>query len=494
MSGGNQEDAAKLLVGTNLEWIEECVLFCVIKDYAFWRTHCKGLVNETMDRFGKSRHSDFTKPVDNILYGLADQYYSGFEEEAGQITTDVLLNLLNEVYKKNNCSFEEFQAGVNRITEAQQVDLGEIKPFTETAFPYWLDRKRTLYYSARAGRDPRITSDELLENLRDVQRLATSGQQIPSKGIMHCMEHPEEAATVFYPVTSLRECNLPLGGGLVPTDLGLVITAPNGGKTVLANQIAADIALSRRKVVLITTEQSEPDMYARQFSAVCNIPFDKLNHGFNPEKLTEDEIRRCRNYAKRVSEYMIVCDWSGSSRTIGRDIRPTLEKLESGGFKPDVVIMDWLGGGMDEPKDEVKLRDAMISTSKTFRNYCREYNAAGVLFAQANEEQIRGVERVGGSHVDNCKMLHEYADWGVGISLLRAKDGSDSETDIQRNQKFNFFKARRNPGTLFKVERDFKYQRFKVLNDSVFNQTMFPVDMDRDPDDDQPRETEQQKS
>lgn len=467
-----EQTNAKKLVTEATDWIDECIITCATRDYKFWYTYCRGVLNARFKYRGG--YEDFSRPVYNLIYGIVDEYYSGFGEKAGNMSLEVILNLSNERRLRGEISDQDMQTIIATVTGFWAVELATIQTFATSCFHLWLDRKRTLQLVSGVTGGKLQLAEDVITQLQSVRRISAGAvsRRAPTALEAVAAAHQVKTPGVCFPLPSLGEFSIPLGGGLIPGEMGLIITPPNGGKTVLANQIAADIALSRRKVVLVTTEQSADQMYWRQYSNVARIDFKKLARGYEPALMNERENTKILKYATRVDPYLRISDWSQNPDTIENGIEPLVEDYIEEGWKPDVLVFDWLGGGMDETEDDQKLQDHMIRVTKTLRDICsKKHGISVILFAQASEAQTENVIRVRASHAYNCKMLHTFADWGLGISLLRAKGQAQTEMegeDILPQQWFNFFKSRNAPGSCFKFEREFQYQRFRPVSASVF--------------------------
>lgn len=466
--------AAKKLVGTNLEWVEECVFTCAIRDYRFWSKFCYNRLNQVQNAKQGYRRADFTKPIANAIYNAIDEYYQGFADAPGEMTKEIAINLTAKLQKSNLVTPDELVECLRLVNETWKVPLASLKGFAEIAFPYWLDRKRTLQLAGTVASKPTLTSEDVMQRLREISDATKVSEKEPTPSLLTFVEQEKPDVLDFIPLPSLGDFNYPLGGGLIRGELGLVITPPNGGKTVLANQIARDLSITGNKVILLTTEQRAQAMYVRQISATCDIPFSKISRGLDMKALGEKERALVKKFAKRVDPFLRIEDWSNSPSTLNVSLPTLFEELADKGELPAVFIIDWLGGGMENVPEE-KLRNYMISTTKNIKRLGAQYNMSTVLFAQANAEQVAKVKFVNHTHADSCKMLHTYADWGLGISALSAQEQTgkleESETthkaSYQRLQTFNFFKTRNAPQNAYTFERDFGFQRWKPVSASI---------------------------
>ena len=455
-------------------FVDEAVLVCAIRNRKFWNEFCRGRLNSKREDSKYDRYEDFVRPVHNLLYSITDQCHEALGDGQQEIPEVILLNVLENYRGDGKITPDEFQAAVASCANYWQLNAEQLLVMAKQLFSTWFEQRRTHQLAQFIQTTRSVVSvGDVLERLRGISRAASGlskEQRAPTilESLKKAHEDPEVLES--YPLPSLGDFAAPLGGGIVPGELGLIITPPNGGKTVLANQMCADLALSKRRVVLVTTEQSANQMYWRQFSNLGNIDFTRLARGYDPKQFTDKENARIATYCERVDPYLRIDDWSQNPGTIETNLEPMFQNYLEDGFQPEVLIFDWLGGGLSQLQAD-KMRDHMIAVARTLRTICKSFGAGGVLFAQANAEQTKNTPHLDGTHADNCKMLHTFADWGCGISTLTDKErgaaGSGKE-QIAKRQCFNFFKTRNATTNYFWYERDFKYQRWRQESGTTF--------------------------
>lgn len=464
------------LLSTCGPFVDEAILVCAIRSRKFWKEYCAGRINTLKEDSKYEKFNDFIKPAHNLLYNTANQCHTAFNDTQEEIPEIILLNVLDSYLKAGQITDDDFTAAIRSADTFWHPDINQLVIVASSMFLQWFELRRTQQLATRIQSTKSVvTVSDVLAQLRGITKAAsgltkTSKAPTALQALQAAQENPVVLTT--YPMPSLGDFGIPLGGGIVPGELGLIITPPNGGKTVLANQMAADLSLSKRNVVLVTTEQSANQMYWRQYSNIGNIDFTKLALGYDPKKFTEKENARITEYCTRVDPYLRISDWSQDPGTIELRLEPMLQEYVDEGFQPEIVLFDWLGGGLSN-MDEHKLRDHMIAVARVLRQTCRAFGAGCVLFSQANANLVEKVTFVGPAHIDNCKMLHTFADWGCGISALADKDRDKSvegtgKAQIAKRQCFNFFKTRNALQNFFWYERDFKYQRWRQESGTTF--------------------------
>jgi hypothetical protein len=148
--------------------------------------------------------------------------------------------------------------------------------FLDTVYPVWLleqKRMRIIGDHIRGRHDG--DSRDLDERLRDVKRdLSTTANTFTLQSFANCMiateDNVERLRTGIYPLDSAT------GGGVALKEATLIIGPPGGGKTVLACQLASNMANAGIPTLLISTEETGDRLYPRIVSNHCNVPIDRI--------------------------------------------------------------------------------------------------------------------------------------------------------------------------------------------------------------------------
>lgn len=266
-----------------------------------------------------------------------------------------------------------------------------------------------------------------------------------------------------------RNLNENLGGGLGKTEHVLFIAPTGGGKTVLACQLAVDMALSRRGTLLLSTEQHPKELYPRVISNISYklnkpIPNKLIKDGINERAktlLTTEQLNTINEILPMLPALRIG-NWT-SDKTIA-DIPSIIEAekniFQSRGLTLDCIVLDWIGGALTEStSDGSKRRLLMLQAAEMMKNLAIEHNIATVSFAQTNAKGI-DVHKVTEQHIAECKNMHHEATAAFGVSAVRLT--SDDNGDVYDvRQHIYGFKTRKGKGTYFTIKRNFDYQRFE---------------------------------
>lgn len=340
----------------------------------------------------------------------------------------------------------------------------------------WLSKKKTLNvvtdWRRTGGDDP----TEMLEGVASIKKDISSSDSDEDAVFwsMDMLEASSEQIVERMPLSSdFKSMNLNLGGGLGKREHVLVIAPTGGGKTIFACQLAADLALAQRGVVLISTEQHPRELYPRFISNLTYklgtpVMYKIIKDGFDQKAmslLTSAQIEACKQASKAIPS-LEVGNWTGG-KTIA-DIPAFLsqveQKLAAKGFTLDVIILDWIGGALtDNVADPQKKRLLMMEAADFMKRLALERNIATVSLAQTSAKGI-DVHKVTEQHLGECKTMHQQATAAFGISAVRVNSDTDEDSDSYETRQHCYgFKTRKGKGTYYTIKRNFDYQRFEDL-------------------------------
>ena len=465
-----KEEIAKALVLNNLDWIEEGIMYCSMRDRAFWLQNCRGLVN-TVD--GKAEFQDFTKPTHNLLYNLSNGFHESVSssDKPPEMSKEIIMNMLMTELQAQRITQDDFRAAGQEVNEAWSHDLATFRNFCEIAVPRWVNRKRTVFLSSKATVQRGTDARDLLDQLRRVQDSTDSRVAHPTSSFDDLLVdgHEDKPTVKTYQCNAIPSLNFSWGGGLVPSQCGLVICPSNGGKTVLSNQLGSDWGLDGYNTLIVSTEHTVEEMFVRQLSCNCELDFTRLATGYRASNFNDRENAKIHSFVERINRHMRIEDMRDNPLSLGDDIAGLITRLrDRGEFDTQVLIVDWLGGNAHESMESSALSTYLMNTLKLIRDQCHATGVAGMVMAQAHPLKVRGKKRLSATDSAWCNTLHTYADWGFGVSLLEKEDNEVEEDgnafsrdNAKAEQFFNFFKTRNAPSGAFKVVRDFKFQRFQ---------------------------------
>lgn len=140
-----------------------------------------------------------------------------------------------------------------------------------------------------------------------------------------------------------------LGGGMRKGDFGILVAGTGIGKTCVTSGFAAYAAWHGYKVAHITLEDKPDDIDAKYFAYILNVPVSSFRGKKADEKGRAEYFKRRDMYQdeldKRLHQNLVKISAIDRDKKIHpmttREIDNRLSKLESNGFKPDLVVIDY---------------------------------------------------------------------------------------------------------------------------------------------------------
>ena len=273
----------------------------------------------------------------------------------------------------------------------------------------------------------------------------------------------------------LNDC---LGGGFGKKEHALFVVPTGRGKTVLSCQIAADVAMSGKHVLLITTEQHPDQLVPRIISSLTfqmsktgsgKIEFSKIKDGITRSmynSFTNEQQQLLSNITNTINPYLHMENWVCSTNEVA-DISKLLERVNKTlpeGESIEMVILDWIGGAITKGiTDSNVKRNVLKQAAKQMHDIAYNYNVACISTTQADKNAL-GKKRVTGDNIADCKSLHDEAEVAFGLSAVRTSETDDltgeRTSSYSNDQRLFCFKSRKAEGLDIPVKCNFKFQRF----------------------------------
>ena len=149
-------------------------------------------------------------------------------------------------------------------------------------------------------------------------------------------KHINDLTTVHNPIpTGWKFLDEKIEGGLFPKTLTVFAGQVNVGKSIVLGNIATNMLMSDKNVLLISLEMSE-FMYSKRISAqLTQIPHGDLK--LYPNELTE-QLTHIKN---KLASKLVIKDYPPKTITV-RHIDSYITKLMHKGFKPDIIVIDYI--------------------------------------------------------------------------------------------------------------------------------------------------------
>jgi replicative DNA helicase len=124
-------------------------------------------------------------------------------------------------------------------------------------------------------------------------------------------------------------------GGLFPKTLTIFAGQVNVGKSIVLGNIATNMVLEGKNVLLISLEMSE-FMYAKRISAqMTQIPHGDL------KTFTAELKEQVKHIEKNLSSKLVIKEYPPKTVTV-RQIDSYITKLKHKGFQPDIIVIDYI--------------------------------------------------------------------------------------------------------------------------------------------------------
>ena len=149
-------------------------------------------------------------------------------------------------------------------------------------------------------------------------------------------KHVKELTTTYNAIpTGWKFLDDRTEGGLFPKTLTVFAGQVNVGKSIVLGNIATNLLQQDKNVLLISLEMSE-FMYAKRISAqLTQIPHSDL------KTFTEELKEQVKHIQNNINSKLVIKEYPPKTITV-RQIDSFITKLIHKGFKPDVVIIDYL--------------------------------------------------------------------------------------------------------------------------------------------------------
>lgn len=149
-------------------------------------------------------------------------------------------------------------------------------------------------------------------------------------------KHIKDLTTVYNPIpTGWDFFDKKTEGGLFPKTLTVFAGQVNVGKSIVLGNIATNMLLADKNVLLISLEMSE-FMYSKRISTqLTQIPHNDL------KTFTEELKEQLLHIKKNINSKLVVKEYPPKTVTV-RHIDSFITKLRHKGFTPDIVVIDYI--------------------------------------------------------------------------------------------------------------------------------------------------------
>lgn len=396
--------------------------------------------------------------------------YHAHSAPVNPVSWEFMQHCMTEVAGMGKLPVQELQSVWEYFTQMLQSNMPAwdlIMAQTGMGCTYWLKQMRCSQIQQKAKTE-KWRADKLQDRLRHENAYIdslTRTEQL-SFDIWEVLRNPQPDVVRLR--TSIAQLNLRLAGGFGMGEGYLFIGASGSGKTVLSTQFASEWSLAGKRGILVTTERSQgtAQLLPRILSQHCRIPYSQIVNGIDPSRLQPTQQQAMAEFSQLVNaKNFRVLEWfKRQNKGLDKGLKDELlrEADLMGGL--DYFLVDWIGGVLDEEgkKDDKKIRLAYQTGADAIAALAGELNCVGGAFAQAHNKTGKNKVRVVAADLQECKSMDRDMTGVIGCSAMESKDiaedGGGDNYDL--DQYFNISKARKGPGGLVPVRRDFGYQRY----------------------------------
>ena len=190
-------------------------------------------------------------------------------------------------------------------------------------------------------------------------------------------EHIKELTKIYNAIpTGWKFLDEKIEGGLFPKSLYCLVGQVNIGKSIFLGNIAANMVMKNRNTLLISLEMSE-FMYSKRISAqLTQIPHHSL-------KLYTDELKEQVKHIERQLESKLVIKEYAPKTVSVRNIDAYVAKLAHKGFKPEVIVIDYINLLKPSTKN-LNSYESVKEIAEQLRAMSFKYNIPIVTASQLN--------------------------------------------------------------------------------------------------------------
>lgn len=486
----------------NPETLERELIFGMMRHYRFY-IEMRDQICPRDAATGVYRR-DFVTDRYNTLFQALDAYWRKFDSSLAWAAVDVpapdkiIIAYIVDWINKKAVNMEKTNPLLAEIEEelplARQITLDMCRTNANSVeFATWMEERIA---AGMMGTLTKLQSQKKLTLAQIRELTAPSAAYAASQSKVSTGEEVMMRSRSYSPAwrTKLKDLDRALGGGIRRKEAWLVAALTGGGKTVFANQLLWAFIEQEANTVFVTTEQAPDDLIPRILSNAAEVPISQ----FIEQELQTDAAQNnpalervvlnvpawmwtadytkntLANVRELMRKYVRFIDWSGGDRnSIKQHLEPELQRLRANGWKPDILIFDWLGGALEQSNDPDRTRLIYKQAADDFVLLCRTQNYAGVMTMQLAQGMATDKRDIKVNTLSECKHCADRMHGFIGISGIHDRTEMESQMRKPRLQRIQFMyvdKARTGPGGSVRVVQNFALQRFEDGNSNIKNE------------------------
>lgn len=273
--------------------------------------------------------------------------------------------------------------------------------------------------------------------------------------------------------TGIKGLDEVMDGGLSKGELAIILAPFGVGKTTMMTKIANTAAELGYKVLQIFFEDTEKIIQRKHLSCWSGYKLNDLS-------LHKDELKELVEEKRNKSVNLKLKRFPSDSTTIPI-IKQYIRKLIAQGFRPDIVLLDYIDVVQPSSKiDDVNVGEGVVM--RQFETLLSEFDMAGWTAVQGNRSSIKSevveADQMGGSikkgqigHfvVSIAKTLDQKENGTATMAILKSRFGKDGivfqdimfdNSTIQINMEENH---------AFKTRSEYKKDQAKTESSYIAN-------------------------
>lgn len=481
------------------ELFQKQIILAAIKSYQFYRKMRGKLCPYEESR--KSRRPDFQGLEYNRIFGMVADFWDSHEPMLVQ-TQDYFMRYpdLEEILRseiEHNRMTQPDAAALGKMIE-EDMELYEFSPEVLSRLDrhpmlnVWLSKRAAtnlieFSFNQRMIKPMSIADLKIMVAAAEATMTDSSSRLVRGADLMFGLS---SGAIPFD--TDIEGVNRMTGGGLRARTTTLVAGINGGGKTILAMQWAKHFALRGANVVVFTTEQPPEQLITRMICNHLQVGFERFTQTASttdeismrdrrsslqqftliPEDVLSENYDKIVDFYQKIHPRLYFVDWSEAPMAVYKDFDAELAAIEATGWDPDVVIFDWIGGGIDNVRGtgngkQLDIRILYKEAIETIIAHGKRTRRVMIAMAQLNKTNVGPKKKaVMMADLAECKSMTDNVAQFIGISALRQNSDSTDVGDAAKptlllRQYLNLDKARFGPGGLVPVDANFRIQAFR---------------------------------
>lgn len=367
-------------------------------------------------------------------------------------------------------------------TIMSRIDKEDALATVRNTWRVWLTNKKAEQIARNSLRGTN-TAEVLLGFQEQAAAIKADAEHHEFDTIEALLDNPNLQPVERFPMSPMTwaPLNESLGGGFGRGEHTLIIAPSGGGKTVIACQIAAEMAYNDKNVLFVSTEETLERVMPRfasllSFHDNVKIPYQTIKYKPNfRDYLPPLQLNAVLTNLRRVTSHLLYSNWTGNKANgdtnaytindLDGEVQRAIKHFERSGKKLDLVILDWLGATLGEmASSKFPLREVYAMAATRMKDIAVKYDVATISLAQTSAEGNKKV-LINQDCIAENKLLHREAHAAIGISHLanKASGSNETQTTYQEEQCINVFKSRGGVPRSFWMRENFDFMRFDKL-------------------------------